>query len=246
MHTGAWHGSLPLLRPAYDVLLFDYPVQGRSTAGAAPLRIDRLAAGLIPIADTLGIDRLHLVGTSYGGFVALDFARQFQARLHTLAISGILLSHEALFSLYQELSLRFYRGGPQAFELYTHYLYEKIFGERFVRAVGDKLERMRQGFQERWQNRVEGLVRLTLAQNPFFAELDANLEGYRAIQTPTLILAGAEDRTIPPWVQRKIVDVLPHCRYEEVPDCGHVVYVEQPARFFGAVMEWARQKGGAA
>jgi hypothetical protein len=32
--------------------------------------------------------------------------------------------------MYQDISLRFYRAGPEVFELYTHYMYEKIFGER--------------------------------------------------------------------------------------------------------------------
>ncbi len=34
-------------------------------------------------------------------------------------------------------------------------------------------------------------MRLTEAQDPFFDRLDANLPGYRAIPTPTLIVAGA-------------------------------------------------------
>ena len=105
-----------------------------------PYFIPRIAGYLARIADDLGIDRFHLMGISYGGFVALDFARQFQDRLHTLTLSGILLSHEVLFQMYQDISLRFYRGGPEIFELYTHYMYEKIFGESFVRAYQDKLD----------------------------------------------------------------------------------------------------------
>lgn len=119
MHTKAWYGFLPRLLPELDVVLYDYPGQGASSAHDVPYFIPRIAAYLTHIADTLGVRRLHLMGISYGGFVGLDYARQFQDRLYTLALSGILLSHEILFQMYQDLSLRFYRGGPEAFNLYT-------------------------------------------------------------------------------------------------------------------------------
>ncbi len=73
------------------------------------------------------------MGISYGGFVAIELARQFQERLHTLTLSGSSCSHEELFEKYEAISLRFYRGGPERFDLYTDYMYEKIFGEAFVR-----------------------------------------------------------------------------------------------------------------
>jgi pimeloyl-ACP methyl ester carboxylesterase len=174
--------------------------------------------------------------------VALEFARQLQERLHTLTLSGILLSHERLFEMYQALSLRFYRGGPAAWELYTHYMYEKIFGESFARAMGAQLETLRQRFHDRYQDRTHALVRLTEAQDPFFASLDARLPGYRAIRTPTLIMAGAEDRAIPPWVQEKLMGILPAARFERVPDCGHVVYIEKPDLFFGNLLRFTRAK----
>ncbi len=242
MHTKAWYGFLPRLLPELDVILYDYPGQGESSADDVPYDIPRMAAYLTLIADELQVARFHLMGISYGGFVALDCARQFQERLHTLTLSGILLSHETLFDMYQALSLRFYRGGPEAFEIYTHYLYEKIFGETFARAFRDKLEPMRAKFQDRFQHRTHVLVRLTEAQNPFFAALDANLPAYRAIRTPTLVMAGAEDRAIPPWVQRKLTGILPAVRFELVEDCGHVVYLEKPDLFFGNLLRLARTK----
>jgi pimeloyl-ACP methyl ester carboxylesterase len=242
MHAKAWYGFLPRLLPELDVVLYDYPGQGESSARDVPYFIDRIASYLASILDALGLERVHLMGISYGGFVGLDFARQHQERLHTLTLSGILLSHEQLFEMYEALSLRFYRGGPLAWELYTHYMYEKIFGESFVRATGAQLETLRERFHDRYQDKTHALVRLTEAQDPFFASLEARLPGYRAIRTPTLIMAGAEDRAIPPWVQRKLTTILPATRFELVPDCGHVVYIEKPELFFGNLLRFARAK----
>ncbi|MEI6666798.1 MAG: alpha/beta hydrolase [Acidobacteriota bacterium] len=232
MHTRSWYGFVPRLTDRYDVLLWDYLGQGGSSADDVPYDIPRFGDYLTMIADHLGIERFHLMGISYGGFVGLDYARRYQARLLTLTISGILLSHEELFEMYEALSLRFYRGTLEVFEVYTHYMYEKIFGETFARSARGSLESMRQKFFDRFKDRRHCLVRLTQAQDPFFAALDARLPEYRAIQTPTLVMAGAEDRAIPPSVQRKLCGILPNVRFEIVEDCGHVVYLEKPDIFF--------------
>jgi 3-oxoadipate enol-lactonase len=242
MYTRSWYGFLPRLLPHADVLLWDYPGQGQSSAEDLPCLIPRFGDYLTAIADDLGLARFHLMGISYGGFVGLDYARRYQERLHTLTISGILLSHEALFDMYQDVSLLFYRKSDEVFEVYTHYMYEKIFGEAFVRTVRDSLDGMRQRFYERYRDQRHALVRLTEAQNPFFASLDENLPGYRAIRTPTLIMAGAHDRAIPPWVQEKLTAILPCTRYEVVPECGHVVYLERSDVFFGNLTAFMKAK----
>ncbi|MDX1583253.1 MAG: alpha/beta hydrolase [Thermoanaerobaculia bacterium] len=243
MHTSAWYGFLDRLIPEYDVLLWDYPGQGRSSSPDEPYFIDRIASYLDGILDESGIEKIHVMGVSWGGFVALEFARQFQERIDTLTVSGIVLSHEPLFQMYQDLSLRFYRGGPAMFELYTRYMYEKIFGEAFVRSAWNKLETMRQKFHERYKDRIHALIRLTEAQDPFFESLDERMPEYRAIRVPTLVIAGEEDRCISLRAQRKIVDVIPGARWEMIEGSGHVVYLEKPDEFWGMLKEHMRGEG---
>jgi len=125
-------------------------------------------------------------------------------------------------------------------------MYEKIFGEAFVTRVAEKLETMRQNFHDRYKERIHALIRLTEAQNPFFEALDTNLAGYAAIRVPTLILAGAEDRAIPPRVQRKIADLIPSARYEEIEGSGHVVYLERPDFFWPRLRRFLASKDAAA
>jgi pimeloyl-ACP methyl ester carboxylesterase len=242
MHTGSWNSILPGLLDEYDVLLYDYVGQGLSTSEDTPVLIPDLGDFLILILDRLGLARIHLLGISYGGFVALDFARRHQERLHTLTLSGILLSREELFAMYQAMSLRFFRAGEVGFELYTHYLYEKIFGEAFVRRAKGYLEKMRLSFFQRYRDQVHSLIRFTEAQDPFFEVLEDHMTGFRAIRTPTLILAGEQDRVILPGVQRKIAEILKISRFELVEDSGHVVYLEQSEAFFGLLTRFCRRK----
>ncbi len=113
MHTKAWASFLPQLHPEFDVLLYDYLGQGESSASDEPISITRLAAHFTMIMDALGVERVHSMGISYGGFVAIEHARQFHHRLQTLTLSGIILSREELFEMYEALSLRFYALGPE-------------------------------------------------------------------------------------------------------------------------------------
>jgi 3-oxoadipate enol-lactonase len=243
MHTKAWYGFLDELRPEFDVLLYDYLGQGDSSCPDEPYFISDCCHHLTGIMDHLEIDRIHVMGISYGGFIALDYGRLYQDRCHTLTLSGILLSHERQFQMYQDLSLLFYRSGPKAFEIYTHYLYEKIFGEEFLRAVPpETLETMRQRFHERYKDRVHALVRLTEAQNPFFEGLEERLPQYRAVRTPLLLVAGSQDRVLPLWQQEKLLDVFPDNRYELVEGAGHVVYLEKKEIFFPMLKAFMRAK----
>jgi 3-oxoadipate enol-lactonase len=123
MHTKAWYGFLPLLSDAWDVILYDYQGQGQSSKDDIPYFIPDFARHLSMIMDENDVEKAHVMGISYGGFIGLEFARLFQERTRTLCLSGILASHETLFSMYQAISLRFYRGTRDEFELYTHYMY---------------------------------------------------------------------------------------------------------------------------
>ena len=243
MHTKAWYGFLPLLMDEFDVVLYDFLGQGESSKDDVPYYIPEFARYLTLVMDELEMPRIHLRGISYGGFIALDFARLYQERLYTNALSGILCSHEALFEMYEDMSLRFYRGSREAFELYTHYLYEKIFGETFVSAIDrGQLETMRQRFYDRYVDHRHCLIRLTEAQDPFFDALDANMPGYRAVRTPTLIVSGGQDRAIPLWQQAKLKDIFPVSRWELIEGSGHVVYIEKPQQFFSMMKSFMRAK----
>ena len=233
MSTRGWYRSIPELLPDYDVLLYDYLGQGRSSQEDEPYFIHKFAEHLIRIMDELAIERVHPVGVSYGGFIGADLGRLFGDRLHTLTLSGILLTREIQFQMYQDLSLLFYRSPEPAFEIYTHFMYERIFGEDFARQIyGDKMERMRLGFYDSYHGKEYCLIRLTEAQNPFFALIDADPDAYRHVRTPTLILTGDQDRAIPPWQQAKLLDILPNARQIILPGSGHMVYMERPDIFW--------------
>jgi pimeloyl-ACP methyl ester carboxylesterase len=239
MRTRSWYRNVSSVHPEYDVLLYDYFGQGQSSQEDEPYTIPRFCDYLVQIMDGLNIDRIHPIGVSYGGFIAADLGRLHQDRLHTLTLSGILLTRETTFQLYQDLSLLFYRSPEPAFTIYTHYMYEKIFGENFAQAIyGESMESTRSRFYERYHDKRYCLIRLTEAQNPFFDRIDRDPDAYRGVWTPTLILTGTQDRAIPQWQQVKLLDILPNCRQIMVPESGHLTYLERPDIFWPTVKQF--------
>ena len=81
-----------------------------------------------------------------------------------------------------------------------------------------------------------------LVLEPFFDSLEDNLPGYRAIQTPTVLIAGSQDRALPLWQQKKILDIVPSTRWLEIPGSGHVAYLEKPDPFFGTLRRFFEAK----
>jgi len=243
MLTRSWYRVVPNLYPEFDVLLYDYFGQGQSSQEDEPYYISSFSDYLIAIMDELGIEKIHPIGVSYGGFIGADLGRLHQDRLHTLTLSGILITRETLFQMYQDISLRFYRNPDPAFEIYTYYIYEKIFGENLATQVyGEHMERTRSKLFGRYNDKKYCLIRLTEAQDPFFENIDQNPDAYRKVMTPTLIFTGEQDRAIPPWQQGKLVDILPNSRQIMVPDSGHLTYLERPDIFWPTVKRFIDQK----
>ncbi|MBN9792703.1 alpha/beta hydrolase [Pseudonocardia sp. TMWB2A] len=53
-------------------------------------------------------------------------------------------------------------------------------------------------------------------------------EDYRAIDRPLLVIGFADDLIVPPHLGREVADAVPGARYVEVPDTGHLGYLERP------------------
>ena len=243
MLTKSWYRTVPFLHPEYDVLLYDYFGQGQSSAEDEPYFINKFADYLVYAMDAAGVDKIHPIGVSYGGFIGAELGRLHQDRLHTLTLSGILLTRETLFQMYQDISLRFYNSTDEVFDIYTQYLYEKTFGENISRKIyGEAMEAGRIKFYDRYKDQKHCLMRLTEAQNPYFKNIDNDPNAYRNVNTPTLILTGEQDRAIPPWQQTKMAEILPNSRQIMLPECGHMTYMERPDIFWPTLRKFFEAK----
>ena len=54
------------------------------------------------------------------------------------------------------------------------------------------------------------------------------LPAYRSITAPTLVIGFGDDVVLPPHLGREVADALPNGRYLEIPDAGHLGFIEKP------------------
>lgn len=88
--AGIWARWLPELVDRYRVVLFDMRGYGRShiPPAGAKWTLDLLVEDLLAVGRAAGADRLHLVGESIGGTIALCAALRHPGLARTLTISN--------------------------------------------------------------------------------------------------------------------------------------------------------------
>ena len=81
-------GDIPngLAASGAHVLVVDLPGHGQSSKQPGDYSLGSLASTLRDLLDHLGIERVHLVGHSLGGGVALQFSYQFPERVQSIVL----------------------------------------------------------------------------------------------------------------------------------------------------------------
>ncbi|MBS1582859.1 MAG: alpha/beta fold hydrolase [Bacteroidetes bacterium] len=85
--SAMWAVNLPALGKDHDLIVPDLIGHGRTTATWSGNSVDAQVAHLLLMLDSLGVrEPVDLVGNSYGGAVAANFAEQHPERVRTLVI----------------------------------------------------------------------------------------------------------------------------------------------------------------
>lgn len=89
---GSWvgYGFVERLQGHHQLILPDLRGHGLSDGPALPeaYRPEELAEDMVALLDALGVERVHCLGYSMGGLVALSLATRHPARLRTLALGS--------------------------------------------------------------------------------------------------------------------------------------------------------------
>jgi pimeloyl-ACP methyl ester carboxylesterase len=194
-----------LLSRHFRVIAFEMPGFGKSLENSRTRTMGELAATMAAAVTALDIDTFNLMGTSFGGKVALWLAEQQPDRVRTLVLEAPAAIRPA--------GSRPASGTPEeiARQLYAH-------PERL-----DPLPAADPTVQSRTRALVGRL------RGP---DRDADLEArMRDLATPTLVLFGTRDSMIPPDMGRCYKELMPNCHLVLVYDAGHAISTERPEAF---------------
>jgi poly(3-hydroxyalkanoate) depolymerase len=209
---------LAALDPAIEVIRFDVPGVGGSPLPPRPYRFGGLAHLLAGLLDQLGHDQADILGISWGGALAQQFALSERRRCRRVVLvatgTGVLMVPASPWVLTTLATPRRYLDPG-----FTRRIAGQLYGGT-ARQDADQVA----GVLHRW-TRV-GPSRGYLYQLAAGAGW-TSLPLLPLLRQPTLVLAGDDDPIIPQVNGRILASLIPHARLH-VYHGGHVELVLRP------------------
>jgi pimeloyl-ACP methyl ester carboxylesterase len=230
--TNSWQFQIPAFTAAgYRAIAFDRRGWGRTVVEAnGPSATG--SDDLVGLLDALKLDRVHLVATAGGGFVAFDFAISFPDRLRSLVVADSIGGVRDQEVLDLEARIR-----PPEFDALP----------ADVRELGPMYRAANPDGTRRWadiekQSRPS-LPRTSTLQQAFAVPMrnQLTLSLFEQIRTPALLLTGGADMTAPPALMRLLASRIKGADFLVVPNAGHSVYWEEPDVFNHSVLDFIRK-----
>jgi pimeloyl-ACP methyl ester carboxylesterase len=202
--------------------MWEHQVPDFTGAGYHFIAYDRRAEGvaaddLEALAQHLGLERFHLVGTAAGGIVAVDYALTFPLRLRSLVVANSVLGVQD--EEYLELTRRL-RPSPE---------FNAIPAD--IRELGPSYRAANPAGTQRWKE-------LSRHSTPQATRNRITYAALETIKIPTLLLTGDADLYAPPPVLRLFAARFANCESVVIPECGHSAFWEQPEAFSRAVLDF--------
>jgi proline iminopeptidase len=236
---GADHSTLLSLRPCADqftLIFYDHRCNGRSDgADVSTMTWENLTADAEALRQKLGFEKWAVLGHSFGGMVALEYALRYpQSLTHLLLMDTCgdtrwvqhnapeVLAKRGYSAAAVQAAHCFFNGEltpdevlPAMLKFGKAYYYHSSF-LRYARGVAS-------GF--RVKMRPEALI---FGFNQLLKGWTV-MERLNEIQVPTLVLAGRDDFQFPPEHQVILADRLPKAQLEIIECAGHNAPMERPA-----------------
>ncbi|MDM0087868.1 MULTISPECIES: alpha/beta fold hydrolase [unclassified Variovorax] len=217
------------LPPQWRVVCPDHRGQGASESGLRAPTMGQLAADTEALIQALGDGPVHLVGSSMGGYVAMELAVRRPDLLRSCVLSCCTAEAEQQPERFAALEAALRAQGPAAL---VDGLVQTMFGSHFIEAASPALAHWRQHFAA-LDARIPDAVHEVFARN-------SHVDSLSRLTMPVLLFSGALDRAKKPADMQFIADRVPGSRHIVLEASGHTPPIEQPGRFAEALAAfWA-------
>ena len=227
-HT-IWRKVVPLLGERYRIILPDNRDAGQSSSVEEEYSIADLAYDTAALIRVLGLERLHVIGHSMGGFLGMHLAASHPELVSTLTLCGTAEKQT-------EVSNDYLRGRLALIEQASPdedspanpadilavmpklYCQSSLDNEKFVQEI-IQYESSNPYPQTASQFKRQAKACLTHSAEKLLVKINC----------PTMVIAGQFDLNYPPETMRKLAKLIDGSKFQIIKDAGHMVQLEQPS-----------------
>ncbi len=234
-HT-AWTSQIIAFRGEHDCIALDNRDVGRSGRATSPYTLAEMAADVRAVLDDAAVEDAHIVGLSMGGAIAQELALTAPEWVRSLTLVSTFARPDARLSAVLEGWRVIYPIlGPSDFARQS---WPWLFSWRFFERPSNLRNLQRYADNSPHPQEPDAFVRqvgVTLDED--------RRNRLAALRIPTLVIAGAEDALVPPYLGRELADAIPGADFLELPGIGHSANIEGRAEFNAAVKAFLAANG---
>jgi proline iminopeptidase len=239
MHGGPGldHTTLLHLEPLADqftLIFYDHRCNGRSIgADISTMTFENLTADADTIRQHLGFEKWSVLGHSFGGNVALEYALRYPQNLSRLILMDTggnqwwvnqnapeILAKRGYSDSAVGAARRFYNGQMMPGEVTPTVL-------KFIWAYYYRVNLLRMAYGLLFEPRMKMRPEATIFGYKELLNGWTVMDRLGEIRVPTLVMAGRADFLFPPEHQAILADRLPNSRLEMIEHAGHNPQDEQ-------------------
>ena len=219
-----WSAQADHFSATQQVILIDPPGHGGSQKLTAPFTFDDCARVIVDILDSLGVQRTHFVGNSWGGMIGGTFAANHPDRVGRAVLMNCTASAAGARQKIEYgflLRLAKLLGGVRP--PLTRSVLKAFLGPTTFTSRPDVVAFVRDTVQAVDMQSGSWAVRSVVPTRPDQRSLFAK------ISTPVLVVAGAEDATFPVPETSAMAEAIPGARMAVLDGVAHLAGLENPS-----------------
>ena len=237
-HSAFFYHWIPALARHYRVVRRDLRGHGLSSVPGPDYdySLDTILGEMVDTIDQLGVEKVHVLGESTGGMLAVAFAGRYHDRCHSLTTCAVPTHLPASF-------LKEQAQGREDWETACRTMGTKGIMRGLANMPGG-LGQTDQEYSKWWMEQVgltraEGLARYA----KFLSSLDVRQfhQGIREAKLPVLILAPTRSRNTNLEDQMKYKETIPDCRIVEIDGRGHEIFVDKAEECQKTLLDFLRE-----
>lgn len=229
--TSSWANQIPVFEKlGFHLVLHDFRGQLKSDKPIGPYSFKQHALDAIALMDHLNIKSAHLIGTSYGGEVAMKMAIDHPSRVQSLSLIDSVSELDAVLSafVYGWKEAAQTKDGERFFKL----MLPSIYSDTFIKNNAEMLEKRSQAMKTMAESYFDGQIAL---YDTFLNDVTMTSDLHK-IHCPALVIVGENDILKPRKFSQIMVDGIKNAEFLIIPDCGHVTIFEKPDALNSALL----------